>query len=146
MSFENQLSDIFNLDIWELKPQYKQLNDSQTHNDDHQKSLKTIIDTKQELVNTKELIYTNKIDSNKVINLYLENKLNINFLKNIISNLFFNSKVNIYKAQSLDFQNDENVINLFEKDFTTNSNNLLSAKNKKDILSNLYKYADFKTR
>lgn len=149
MSFESQLSDIFDLDIWELKPQYKQykqLNHSQADNDDHQKPLETIIDTKQEQINAKELIYTNEIASSKVINLYLENNFNINFFKNVMSSLFFNSKVNIYKIQSSDFQNDENDINLFEKDFTTNSNNLLSAKNKKDILSKLYKYADFKTR
>ncbi|API86890.1 hypothetical protein [Francisella uliginis] len=147
MSFENQLSDIFDLDIWELKPQYKSSNQLQTDNENSNVNLEEItVDLKQNSLISRELVYTNNIDSNKIINIFIENDLNTNFLNNIVDNLFFNSKVSIFRIQSTDFQTDLNEINLFEKDFILEGSNLLSTQNKKHILAKLYEYADFKSR
>ncbi|MED7819815.1 MULTISPECIES: chloroquine resistance protein [unclassified Francisella] len=145
MNFEDQLRDVFDLDIWELKPQYKTIHKSQLGINDYQETLEVIEDEPEHLDN-KSLIYTNNIESNKVINIFLVNNLNLEFLKNITESLFFNSKVNLYKIESLDLQDISNEINLFEKDFIINASDLLSYQSKKNILSQLYKYADFKVR
>lgn len=145
MNFEDQLRDVFDLDIWELKPQYKTIHKSQLGINDYQETLEVIEDEPEHLDN-KSLIYTNNIESNKVINIFLVNNLNLEFLKNITKSLFFNSKVNLYKIESLDIQDTSNEINLFEKDFIINASDLLSYQSKKNILSQLYKHADFKVR
>ncbi|ASG68038.1 hypothetical protein fh0823_05400 [Francisella halioticida] len=145
MSFESQLGDIFDLDIWELKSQYKSLNHLQTDSKPTKpKEFISAIEQKQ--VSSEKLIYTNNIDSNKTINIFLANKPNVRFLKNIVDNLFFNSKVNVYKVQSLGLRNDHDEINLFEKDFIADNGNILSVESKKYILSKLHKYADFKLK
>ncbi|WP_150468256.1 chloroquine resistance protein [Francisella sp. SYW-9] len=147
MSFENQLSDIFDLDIWELKPQYKSSSQSQADFENNTiNSEESIVSLKQEVDVTKELVYTNSIDSNKIINIFIQKDLNIQFLNNIVDGLFFNSKVSIFRVQSSDIQLESKEVNLFEKDFILDSDKLLSVQNKKYILSKLYEHADFKSK
>ncbi|MED7789403.1 chloroquine resistance protein [Francisella sp. 19X1-34] len=147
MSFESQLSDIFDLDIWELKPQYKLSSQSQIDFENVTVNLdEPIAEFKQEPAITEELIYKNNIVSNKIINIFIQSDLNVQFLNKVVDNLFFNSKVSIFRVQSTDIQLDSNEVNLFEKDFISKKVNLLSAQNKKYMLSKLYEYADFKSR
>ncbi|QIW10272.1 chloroquine resistance protein [Francisella sp. LA112445] len=147
MSFENQLSDIFDLDIWELKPQYKSSNQLQTDFESSAINLEeSMTNPKEEVDTSRELIYTNNVDNNKIINIFIQSDLNIQFLNNVVDSLFYNSKVSIFKVQSTDIQLDSNEVNLFEEEFILDKGDLLSIQNKKHILSKLYEYADFKSR
>ncbi|QEO56852.1 chloroquine resistance protein [Francisella marina] len=136
MDFVRQVEDIFDIDIWELKPAYSSIKQTQSE----------IIDenshdaTKKEL----EIIYTNIVDSSKIINILLSDKLDIGFLKQVANSLFFKSSVYIYKSNDIKDFNDLKGINLSEKDFICDNCELLKIQNKKAILSNLYKYADFR--
>ncbi|AJI67695.1 hypothetical protein CH68_1105 [Francisella tularensis subsp. holarctica] len=141
MSFASQIEEIFGVDIWELKPQYKTLQQNQTTNDVQQQNKIITAD-----LNDLELIYTNEITSSKIINILISTKLNLTFLKNIANSLFFNSKVSIYKSNDISSFEKLGGINLNEKDLFTNNIDLLSIQNKKYILSKLYKYADFSSR
>ncbi|ABI82901.1 chloroquine resistance protein [Francisella tularensis] len=141
MSFASQIEEIFGVDIWELKPQYKTSQQNQTTNDVQQQNKIITAD-----LNDLELIYTNEITSSKIINILISTKLNLTFLKNIANSLFFNSKVSIYKSNDISSFEKLGGINLNEKDLFTNNIDLLSIQNKKYILSKLYKYADFSSR
>lgn len=141
MSFASQIEEIFGVDIWELKPQYKTSQQNQTTNDAQQQNEIITAD-----LNDSELIYTNEITSSKIINILISTKLNLTFLKNIANSLFFNSKVSIYKSNDISSFEKLGGINLNEKDLFTNNIDLLSIQNKKYILSKLYKYADFSSR
>ncbi|ABO46801.1 hypothetical protein [Francisella tularensis] len=141
MSFASQIEEIFGVDIWELKPQYKTSQQNQTTNDAQQQNEIITAD-----LNDLELIYTNEITSSKIINILISTKLNLTFLKNIANSLFFNSKVSIYKSNDISSFEKLGGINLNEKDLFTNNIDLLSIQNKKYILSKLYKYADFSSR
>ncbi|AHH46445.1 chloroquine resistance marker protein [Francisella tularensis subsp. holarctica PHIT-FT049] len=141
MSFASQIEEIFGVDIWELKPQYKTSQQNQTTNDVQQQNEIITAD-----LNDLELIYTNEITSSKIINILISTKLNLTFLKNIANSLFFNSKVSIYKSNDISSFKKLGGINLNEKDLFTNNIDLLSIQNKKYILSKLYKYADFSSR
>ncbi|APA83034.1 chloroquine resistance protein [Francisella tularensis] len=141
MSFASQIEEIFGVDIWELKPQYKTSQQNQTTNDAQQQNEVITAD-----LNDLELIYTNEIASSKIINILTSTKLNLTFLKNIANNLFFNSKVSIYKSNDISSFEKLGGINLNEKDLFTDNIELLSIQNKKYILSKLYEYADFSSR
>ncbi|AJI73677.1 conserved hypothetical protein [Francisella tularensis subsp. novicida GA99-3548] len=141
MSFASQIEEIFGVDIWELKPQYKISQQNQTTNDAQQQNEVITAD-----LNDLELIYTNEITSSKIINILTSTKLNLTFLKNIANNLFFNSKVSIYKSNDISSFEKLEGINLNEKDLFTDDIELLSIQNKKYILSKLYEYADFSSR
>ncbi|OIN84222.1 chloroquine resistance protein [Francisella sp. TX07-6608] len=141
MSFVSQIEEIFGVDIWELKPQYKTSQQNQTTNDAQQQNEVITAD-----LNDLELIYTNEITSSKIINILISTKLNLTFLKNIANSLFFNSKVSIYKSNDIGSFEKLEGINLNEKDLFTNNIDLLSIQNKKYILSKLYEYADFSSR
>ncbi|AEE87364.1 hypothetical protein FNFX1_0978 [Francisella cf. novicida Fx1] len=141
MSFASQIEEIFGVDIWELKPQYKTSQQNQTTNDAQQQNEVITAD-----LNDLELIYTNEIASSKIINILTSTKLNLTFLKNIANNLFFNSKVSIYKSNDISSFEKLEGINLNEKDLFTDNIDLLSIQNKKYILSKLYEYADFSSR
>ncbi|MWX61492.1 chloroquine resistance protein, partial [Francisella tularensis] len=134
MSFASQIEEIFGVDIWELKPQYKTSQQNQTTNDVQQQNKIITAD-----LNDLELIYTNEITSSKIINILISTKLNLTFLKNIANSLFFNSKVSIYKSNDISSFEKLGGINLNEKDLFTNNIDLLSIQNKKYILSKLYK-------
>ncbi|AVC44276.1 chloroquine resistance protein [Francisella tularensis subsp. novicida] len=141
MSFASQIEEIFGVDIWELKPQYKTSQQNQTTNDAQQQNEVITAD-----LNDLELIYTNEITSSKIINILTSTKLNLTFLKNIANNLFFNSKVSIYKSNDISSFEKLGGINFNEKDLFTDNIDLLSIQNKKYILSKLYEYADFSSR
>lgn len=141
MSFASQIEEIFGVDIWELKPQYKTSQQNQTTNDAQQQNEVITAD-----LNDLELIYTNEITSSKIINILTSTKLNLTFLKNIANNLFFNSKVSIYKSNDISSFEKLEGINLNEKDLFTDNIETLSIQNKKYILSKLYEYADFSSR
>ncbi|EDZ91433.1 hypothetical protein [Francisella tularensis] len=141
MSFASQIEEIFGVDIWELKPQYKTSQQNQTTNDAQQQNEVITAD-----LNDLELIYTNEITSSKIINILTSTKLNLTFLKNIANSLFFNSKVNIYKSNDISSFEKLGGINFNEKDLFTDNIELLSIQNKKYILSKLYEYADFSSR
>ncbi|ABK89832.1 chloroquine resistance protein [Francisella tularensis subsp. novicida] len=141
MSFASQIEEIFGVDIWELKPQYKTLQQNQTTKDAQQQNEVITAD-----LNDLELIYTNEITSSKIINILTSTKLNLTFLKNIANSLFFNSKVNIYKSNDISSFEKLGGINFNEKDLFTDNIELLSIQNKKYILSKLYEYADFSSR
>ncbi|MBN3685334.1 chloroquine resistance protein, partial [Francisella tularensis subsp. holarctica] len=126
MSFASQIEEIFGVDIWELKPQYKTSQQNQTTNDVQQQNKIITAD-----LNDLELIYTNEITSSKIINILISTKLNLTFLKNIANSLFFNSKVSIYKSNDISSFEKLGGINLNEKDLFTNNIDLLSIQNKK---------------
>ncbi|NDT65812.1 chloroquine resistance protein, partial [Francisella tularensis subsp. holarctica] len=128
MSFASQIEEIFGVDIWELKPQYKTSQQNQTTNDVQQQNKIITAD-----LNDLELIYTNEITSSKIINILISTKLNLTFLKNIANSLFFNSKVSIYKSNDISSFEKLGGINLNEKDLFTNNIDLLSIQNKKYI-------------
>ncbi|MEY8701671.1 chloroquine resistance protein [Francisella philomiragia] len=137
MDFVRQLEDVFGIDIWELKPEYKSTQQIET-----QTITEKLEDTKP-LEKSLEVIYSNEVESSKIINILLSDKLEISFLKQITNNLLFNSNVYIYKSDNVNNFYDLDGINLTEKDFINNDCELLDIQNKKAILSNLYKYADF---
>ncbi|NDR89599.1 chloroquine resistance protein, partial [Francisella tularensis subsp. holarctica] len=116
MSFASQIEEIFGVDIWELKPQYKTSQQNQTTNDVQQQNKIITAD-----LNDLELIYTNEITSSKIINILISTKLNLTFLKNIANSLFFNSKVSIYKSNDISSFEKLGGINLNEKDLFTNN-------------------------
>lgn len=137
MDFVRQLEDIFGIDVWELKPEYKSTQQIET-----QPITEKLEDTKP-LEKSLEVIYSNEVESSKIINILLSDKLEISFLKQITNNLLFNSNVYIYKSDNVNNFYDLDGINLTEKDFINDDCELLDIQNKKAILSNLYKYADF---
>jgi hypothetical protein len=155
MSFENELKQVFNIDIWQIKPQFSQEKHSALEDFSDIKTLKTVekIDTILEskvndnFLFTTELVYCNDMSSDRVINFFIDQSFNLNFLKNIIDKLFYKSKVNIYYGSSanskLADESDALVIN--QDDFISQEHSLLSVENKKHILEKLYQYADFKT-
>jgi hypothetical protein len=147
MSFESQLSDIFDLDIWELKPQYKSSTQSQADFENSTINLEeSMTNSKQEVDASRELVYTNNVDSNRIINIFIQSDINIKFLNNITDSLFFDSKLSIFRVPSTDIQLDSNEVNLFEEEFILDKDDLLSIQNKKHIQSKLYEYSDFKSR
>ncbi|MBK2258871.1 chloroquine resistance protein [Francisella philomiragia] len=138
MDFVRQLEDIFGIDVWELKPEYRFTQQIET-----QIITEKLEDTKS-LEKSLEIIYSNEVDSHKIINILLTDKLDISFLKQIVTNLFFKSNVCIYKTNNINSFHSLEGINLAENDFISNDYKLLDIQNKKAILSNLYKYADFR--
>ncbi|QIV96199.1 hypothetical protein EDC55_10112 [Allofrancisella inopinata] len=144
MDFEKELKEVFDIDIWNLKDKYS--SNSQKSKQELS-SVTTVVTKKRFFVDAKldnKPIYSNNIDSDRVINIYISEELSINFLKNVIESLFFKSKVNMYKvSKSLDQQA---AINICQKDFILNEFELLSVESKKYILQKLYQYADFSPR
>ena len=141
MSFVSQIEEVFGVDVWELKPQYKAMQQNQATNDTQQQD-EIIVVNPHHL----ELIYSNEVKSSKIINIFLSAKLNLAFLKNIANSLFLNLKVSIYKSNDISFFEKLEGINLSEKDLLNDNTELLSIQNKKYILSKLYEYADFISR
>ena len=141
MSFISQIEEVFGVDVWELKPQYKAMQQNQATNDTQQQDEIITVNP-----NHLELIYSNEVTSSKIINILLSAKLNLAFLKNIANSLFFNLKVSIYKSNDISFFEKLEGINLSEKDLLNDNTELLSIQNKKYILSKLYEYADFISR
>lgn len=138
MSFVSQIEEVFGVDVWELKPQYKAMQQNQATNDTQQQNEIIVVNP-----NYLELIYSNEVKSSKIINILLSAKLNLAFLKNIANSLFLNLKVSIYKSNDISFFEKLEGINLSEKDLLNDNTELLSIQNKKYILSKLYEYADF---
>ncbi|MFV9973006.1 MAG: chloroquine resistance protein [Francisella endosymbiont of Hyalomma asiaticum] len=142
MSFVSQIEEVFGVDVWELKPQYKKaMQQNQATNDTQQQDEIIAVNP-----NNLELIYSNEVKSSKIINILLSAKLNLAFLKNIANSLFLNLKVSIYKSNDISFFEKLEGINLSEKDLLNDNTELLSIQNKKYILSKLYEYADFISR
>ncbi|AJI54177.1 hypothetical protein [Francisella philomiragia] len=138
MDFVRQLEDVFGIDIWELKPEYRFTQQIET-----QTITEKLVDAESSGKNL-EIVYTNEVDSPKIINILLTDKLDISFLKQIVTNLFFKSNVCIYKTNNINSFHSLEGINIAENDFISNDYKLLDIQNKKTILSNLYKYADFR--
>ncbi|AFJ43442.1 hypothetical protein [Francisella orientalis] len=138
MDFVRQLEDIFGIDVWELKPEYRFTQQIET-----QTITEKLVDVEPSGKNL-EIVYTNEVDSSKIINILLTDKLDISFLKQIVTNLFFKSNVCIYKTNNINSFYSLEGVNLAENDFISNDYKLLDIQNKKTILSNLYKYADFR--
>ncbi|MBK2114098.1 chloroquine resistance protein, partial [Francisella orientalis] len=92
MDFVRQLEDIFGIDVWELKPEYRFTQQIET-----QTITEKLVDVEPSGKNL-EIVYTNEVDSSKIINILLTDKLDISFLKQIVTNLFFKSNVCIYKT------------------------------------------------
>ncbi|ORM39261.1 chloroquine resistance protein [Francisella endosymbiont of Ornithodoros moubata] len=141
MSFVSQIEEVFGVDVWELKPQYKAMQQNQATNDTQQQDEIIAVNP-----NHLELIYSNEVKSSKIINILLSAKLNLAFLKNIANSLFLNLKVSIYKSNDISFFEKLEGINLSGKDLLNDNTELLSIQNKKYILSKLYEYADFISR
>ncbi|KEI35608.1 hypothetical protein FRA_31c04240 [Francisella sp. W12-1067] len=144
MDFEKELKEVFDIDIWNLKDKYS--SNSQKSKQELS-TVATIVTKKSFFVDAKldnKPIYSNNLDSDRVINIYISEELSINFLKNVIESLFFKTKVNMYKvSKSLDQQA---AINIYQKDFISDEFELLSVESKKYILQKLYQYADFGLR
>ncbi|QIV94676.1 chloroquine resistance protein [Allofrancisella frigidaquae] len=144
MDFEKELKEVFDIDIWNLKDKYS--SNSQKSKQELS-TVATIVTKKSFFVDAKldnKPIYSNNLDSDRVINIYISEELSINFLKNVIESLFFKTKVNMYKvSKSL---GQQAAINIYQKDFISDEFELLSVESKKYILQKLYQYADFSPR
>ncbi len=153
MNFENELKQVFDIDIWQLKPQFYQEKHRNLDIKDVE-SLENIDDTM--IVETltadnslayHDLVYSNKISSDKVINFIIQKSISLTFLKNIIEKLFYKSKVCIYYASSTNDKvaNENGALVINQEDFIQQDYKLFSVESKKYILEKLYQYADFKT-
>lgn len=144
MSFENELKQVFDIDIWLLKPQFQQKKEAtevlKTDNSSSATNSKKAKET-----NTCELIYCNNLTSDRTINFVIDKPFNLNFLKNIIEKLFYKSKVSVYYANSINtnLTAAANDLVIYQNDFISLEYNLLSIESKKYILKKLYHYADF---
>ena len=154
MNFENELKQVFDIDIWQLKPQFSQEKFNGIEGLDISDTIEIKATVQTDIDNnfiahthTDELVYCNDIISEKVINLFIEESLNINFLKNITEKLFYKSMVNIYIGSSTNskFTCEKGTLVIHQSDFVSQEYSLLSIENKKYILEKLYPYADFKT-
>ena len=150
MNFENELKQVFDIDIWQLKPQFSQENSNEVATLEVEISdvvdVKTIEDAPDiEIVN--QLVYCNDVASDRVVNFFIEESFNLNFLKNIVEKVFYKSKVSIYYGNSLNSKavNVRGALVINQDDFISAEHSLLSVESKKYILEKLYQYADFKT-
>lgn len=125
MDFVRQLEDIFGIDVWELKPEYRFTQQIET-----QTITEKLVDVEPSGKNL-EIVYTNEVDSSKIINILLTDKLDISFLKQIVTNLFFKSNVCIYKTNNINSFYSLEGVNLAENDFISNDYKLLDIQNKK---------------
>ncbi len=138
MSFAKELENVFDIDIWELKPEYKPQIDTDT----------TKISIASDIVPcivSDTLIYTNNSSSSKVINIVISNDSQVTFVKVVSKQLFSKSRVNIYKHMN-NSSSVDNSINILSSEFINDDLDLLGVANKKYILEKLYPYADFKTK
>ncbi|APC97999.1 hypothetical protein [Francisella frigiditurris] len=132
MSFDKEFSEILGLTLWELKPNFKPLEEQQSPK-------KTDIES-DEL----NLLFSNNTESDKNINFFISNKNHLGFFKSVSFSLFFNSKINIYHHNCDSTQNTlENSINIYDKDILKDFSNINSSINKKYIFSKLYESSDF---
>lgn len=138
MSFEKQLKEVFDIDIWELKSQYQPAEIS-----DNMSKVCEASSSEQNTQNEPQLLYSNGKDSSKLINVFVSDATFLIFYKNIANALFLKSKVNIYSYTCNSSIQEYAGINLFQDDFTLNGVAMLSTSNKKYILSKLYPHADF---
>ncbi|AIT08639.1 hypothetical protein LO80_00710 [Candidatus Francisella endociliophora] len=138
MNFENQLQEVFDIDLWELKEQYKPCKSESLVVAEEQKETQN-----EEAVIEPQLLYSNEKNSSKLINFFISDTLNINLYKNIAANLFFNSQINIFHSEIDPVLDKYKGINILEKDLIIKDTDLLSIQSKKNILSKLYEYADF---
>jgi len=153
MSFENEIKQVFDIDIWQLKPQYSQEKSNDIEALDTpdavevKATVQTDVDNNPVVIHTNELAYSNDIASEKVVNIFIDKSFNLNFLKNITEKLFFKSKVNIYYGSTTNSKSidEKGVLAINQDDFISQEHSLLSVENKKYILEKLYQYADFKT-
>ncbi|MFC4891702.1 chloroquine resistance protein [Pseudofrancisella aestuarii] len=135
MSFDKEFSEILGLTLWELKPSFKTA---------EEKLPIKKVDIKPDEI---KLIFSNSLESNKNINLFISNQDHLSFFKSISFSLFFNSKVNIYHYNSDLTQNTlENSINIYDKDILKDFSNINSSINKKYIFSKLYESSDFTSK
>lgn len=141
MSFEQQLKDVFDIDIWDLKPQYKIAEPQENIEIQEEVS----INDNQPVMDKSQLLYSNGKESSKIINIFIKNTANIAFYKNIFNSLFFESKVNFYQTNNASLDECDGI-NFFEEDFILRDVELLSVQSKKYILSKLYEHADFAIR
>lgn len=141
MSFESQLKDVFDIDIWQLKSQYMPIKD-----DNLADNIKVNVNSDKTTQITPEILYSNDIDSHKAINIFISDSSSINFYKNIAASLFFKSKVNIYSYQPLTDLENINSINITDKELLKDGVDLFSLESKRNILEKLYQYADFSSK
>ncbi len=155
MNFENELKQVFDIDIWQVKPQFSQKEYCAFEDSSDIKALKTVaqidITLDAEVCDSSflgnEMAYCNDISSDKVVNLFIDKSFNLNFLKEIVEKLFYRSKVNIYYGSSANYKlaNKNGTLIINQDDFISQEHSLLSVESKKSILEKLYQYADFKT-
>ena len=153
MNFENEIKQVFDIDIWQLKSQYSQENpnDMEALDTPDAVEVKTTVqidvDNSPVIIHTNELAYSNDIASEKAVNIFIDKSFNLSFLKNITEKLFFKSKVNIYygSATNSNATDQKGALAINQGDFISQEHSLLSVENKKHILEKLYQYADFKT-
>ena len=149
MNFEDELKRVFDIDIWQLKPQFSQEKD--IHAEVLDTEILDAVDIKTKVEGnigiTNELAYCNDIASDKVINLFIDKSFNLTFLKNIIDNLFYRSKVSAYYSSLEDSGSidEKGALVIYQNNFISQEHRFLSVENKKHILAKLYQYADFKT-
>lgn len=144
MSFENELKQVFDIDIWQLKPQFSQQRASEIQASNISEIIETAIAVETTIKEDRELVYFNGVTSEKVIKFFIDESFNLNFLKNIVEKLFYESKVSVYYGDS-DLTAEKDVLVINQNDFISSEYSLLSLENKKYVLEKLYQYADFKT-
>ncbi|AXA33869.1 hypothetical protein [Francisella adeliensis] len=152
MSFDNEIQEIFDIDVWLIKPAFVEKDENELESDkpELQESQPQDIKTEvvDELVNEakaveSKLIYSTENESSKVINIFIAEEKNLNFIKNICKKLFYNSSTNIYIGK---YHIKDDNININFRDCLLEDKEILSITNKKHILEKLYQYADFTTK
>ena len=124
---DKEISEIFNIDIWELKKSYNQ-----------NKAIKNIIN------NDFKIVYSFNIGSSKRnIKFYISSLDKLNSFINISKALFFKSNIEIihYINEINNIKNDNNIFIdsfILDKKFKLNS-----IEQKKHILNILYDKSDF---
>lgn len=138
MSFNQDIHDIFDIDIWCLKDSYKNNVTLESKNSDVVETNVTKSESKYDLL----LSIDN--DSDKLINFFISDINVLNLIKKISTAMFYNSKVCIYGYNNLPDLNDIEGINIVDKNFIADYSTILSVDSKKEIFKKLYEYSDIK--
>ncbi|QLE78347.1 hypothetical protein FLM55_00780 [Francisella sp. Scap27] len=148
MSFDNEIQEIFDIDVWLIKPTFVEKDKKELDLIKSEPKESQLPDIKIEPINKTKtiesrLIYSTKNESSKIINIFIAEEKNISFIKNICEKLFYNSSTNIYVGE---YQARDNNINIDFKNCLLDDKEILSIASKKHILEKLYQYADFTTK
>ncbi len=146
MLFDKNISEVFGIDVWQLKPEYSSkididdsmvesveetIMEAKIENDVSEKSTKPVSD----------ILYSNNVNSSKKISIYISTDESLDLFKEVTLKMFYKSSVNIYSNNT---QKDSALgITISGKDIVKDFSEVNSLENKKSIFTKCYEYADF---